>query len=107
MSLITIYYIFSRNVVHLSLKVKSLKFLIRQNLQISMMQWFQPTFDIFEMNDELAISYFIQLENLDRISRTNGPALSLTVINNTPLTSSVGVDPAKKNKTKMWRHYWD
>jgi hypothetical protein len=29
--------------------------------------------DIFEMDYESAISYFIQLENLDKICRTNGP----------------------------------
>ena len=64
--------------------------------------------DIFEMDYESAISYFIRLENLDQIRRTNGPALTLAVDNSTSLTSSVSIGNArKKQKTKMWCHYCD
>jgi hypothetical protein len=37
--------------------------------------------DIFEMNYEEAISYFIRLVNLAEIRRTNGPASALAVDN--------------------------
>ena len=57
--------------------------------------------DIFEMDYEAAILYFIQLENLDKIRRMNGPAPTLAVDNNTSITSRVGVGPVrKKQKTK-------
>jgi hypothetical protein len=62
--------------------------------------------DIFEMDYESAISYFMQLENLDKICCTNGPRAA--VDNNTSLTSSVGVDNVrKKQKSKLWCHYCD
>jgi hypothetical protein len=35
--------------------------------------------DIFEMDYEAAISYFIRLENLDKIQRTNGPAPTVAI----------------------------
>jgi hypothetical protein len=61
--------------------------------------------DIFEMDYESAISYFIRLENLDKIRRTNGPAPT-AVDNNTSITSSVGIgNLRKKQKIKMWCHY--
>jgi hypothetical protein len=41
--------------------------------------------DIFEMNYEEAVSYFICLENLEKIRRTNGPATALGVDNKTLL----------------------
>ena len=64
--------------------------------------------DIFEMDYKSAISYFIRLENLDKIRRTNGPAPTVAVDNNTSFTSSVGNSNArKKQKTKMWCHYCD
>jgi hypothetical protein len=64
--------------------------------------------DIFEMDYEAAISYFIRLENLDKIRRMNGPAPTVAVDNNTSITSRVGVGPArKKQKTNMWCHYCD
>jgi hypothetical protein len=59
--------------------------------------------DIFEMDYESAILYFICLENLD-----NGPAPTVAVDNNTPVTSSVGsVVAKKKQKSKLWCHYCD
>jgi hypothetical protein len=62
--------------------------------------------DIFEMDYESAISYFIRLENLEKICRTNGPAPTVAVGNNTSLTRSVGLGNArKKQKTKMWCHH--
>ena len=64
--------------------------------------------DIFAMDYKLAILYFICLENLDKICRTNGPAPTVAVDNNTSVTSSVGTsNTRKKQKTKMWFHYCD
>jgi hypothetical protein len=64
--------------------------------------------NIFEMDYELAISYFIRLENLDKLRRMNGPAPTVAVENNTSFTSSVGNSNArKKQKTKMWCYYCD
>jgi hypothetical protein len=59
--------------------------------------------DIFEMNYEEAIAYFIRLENLGNICRTNGPAPVLVVDNKKTITSSVGVGKAKMS-SKMWCH---
>ena len=54
----------------------------------------------------LAISYFICLENLDKIRRTHGPAPTLAVDNNTPLNRSVAIgNDRKKQKTKMRCQY--
>jgi hypothetical protein len=62
--------------------------------------------DIFEMDYEAAISYFMQLENLDKIRCTNGPTVA--VDNNIPLLSSVGLVVAKKKqKSKLWCHFCD
>jgi hypothetical protein len=62
--------------------------------------------DIFEMNYEEAIAYFICLENLEKICCTNGPASAVAVDNKKHITSSVGVD--KNNKSSnMWCHYCD
>ena len=64
--------------------------------------------DIFKMDYEAAISYFIRLENLDKIRRMNGPAPTVAVDNNTSITSRVGVGSVrKKQKTNMWCHYCD
>jgi transposase InsO family protein len=64
--------------------------------------------DIFEMDYESAISYFIRLENLDKIRRANGPVPALGVDNNTAVTSSVGNSNARKRqKTSKWCHYCD
>ena len=61
--------------------------------------------DIFEMDYEAAITYFIRRENLDKIRCMNGPAPTVAVDNNTSITSRVGVGPfKKKQKTKMWCH---
>jgi hypothetical protein len=47
--------------------------------------------DIFEMTYEESVSYFKQLENLEKIRRTNGPnPSSLPVDNKKPVTSSAG-----------------
>jgi hypothetical protein len=55
--------------------------------------------DIFEMAYKLAVLYFIRLENLDKTCRTNGPALTVAVDNNTSLTtSSVPIVNARRNK---------
>ena len=51
---------------------------------------------IFEMDYESAISNFIRLENLDKIRRTNGPAPTVAVDNNTSFTSSVGTSNIRK-----------
>ena len=37
--------------------------------------------DIFEIDYEVAVAYFICLENLEKICRTNGPAPTLAVDN--------------------------
>ena len=64
--------------------------------------------DIFEMDYKAAISYFIRLENLDKIRRMNGTSPAVAVDNNTSITSRVGVGTVrKKQKTKMWCHYCD
>ena len=64
--------------------------------------------DIFEMDYEAAISYFIRLENLDKIRHMNGPAPAVAVDNSTSITSRVGVGSVrKKQKTNMWCHYCD
>ena len=97
-----------RNALTLSLRMKSLRSLIRPNLQIGMKRWFRPISTFSKMDYEAAISYFIRLENLDKICRTNGPAPTVAVDNNTSFTSSVGNSNArKKQKTKMWCHYCD
>ena len=63
---------------------------------------------IFEMDFKAAISYFIRLENLDKIRRMNGPAPTVAVDNNTSITSREGVGPArKKQKTNVRCHYCD
>jgi len=59
--------------------------------------------DIFEMNYEEAVAYFIRLENLEKIRRTNGPAVA--VDNKKLITSSVGV--GKNKSSNMWCHYCD
>jgi hypothetical protein len=60
------------------------------------------------MDYESEILYFICLENLVKIRRTNGPAPTVAEDNNTSLTSSVcGGNVKKKQKTKMWCHYCD
>jgi hypothetical protein len=60
------------------------------------------------MDYEAAILYFICLEDLNRICRTNGPAPTVAIDNNSSLTSSVGIsDIRKKQKTKIWSHYCD
>jgi hypothetical protein len=62
--------------------------------------------DIFEMNYEEAIAYFIRLENLEKIRRTNGLASAVAVDNKKLITSSVGV--GKNNKSSnVWCHYCD
>ena len=64
--------------------------------------------DIFEMGYEAATSYFIRLENLDKIRRMNVPASTVAVDNNNSITSRVGVGSVKKkHKTKMWCHCCD
>jgi hypothetical protein len=52
--------------------------------------------DIFEMDYEAAISYFIGLENLDKILHTNGPTVE--VDNNTSLASSIGISTSPIEK---------
>jgi hypothetical protein len=54
--------------------------------------------------DEEAIACFKRLENLEKIRRTNGPALTLPVDNKISVTSSVGVGKTKKPSLKMWCH---
>jgi hypothetical protein len=64
--------------------------------------------DIFEMDYESAILYFIRLENLDKIRHTYGPAPTVAVDNNTSFTNIVGTsNTRKKQKTKIWCHYCD
>jgi hypothetical protein len=60
--------------------------------------------DIFEMNYEEAIAYFLScLENLEKISCTNGPESVVAVDSKKLITSSVGV--GKNNKSSnMWCH---
>jgi hypothetical protein len=62
--------------------------------------------DIFEMNYEEAVSYFICLENLEKIRCTNGPAPALAIENKKLITSRVGVGKTKKT-SNMWCHYCD
>jgi hypothetical protein len=52
--------------------------------------------NIFEMDYEATISYFICLENLDKIQHTYGAAPAEVLDNNLSFTSSVGVGPARK-----------
>jgi hypothetical protein len=63
--------------------------------------------DIFEMNYEEAIAYFLScLENLEKMCCTNGPASVVAVDNKKLITSSIGV--GKNNKSSnMWCHYCD
>ena len=62
--------------------------------------------DIFEMDYEEAVAYFIHLENLEKICHTNGPAPTLVVDNQKTITSRVKVGKFKKS-SKMWCHYCD
>jgi hypothetical protein len=62
--------------------------------------------DIFVMNYEEAVSYFIRLKNLEKIRRTNRPAPVLAIDNKNLITSSLGVGKTKKSP-KMWCHYCD
>jgi hypothetical protein len=65
-----------------------------------------PNIDIFEMPNEEADSYFKSLENLEKISRTNGPnPTSLPVDNKKPVTSSVGKSSKNSNDSNMWCQY--
>jgi hypothetical protein len=54
--------------------------------QVKPPNWYEAmvsaNIDIFEMDYVSAISYFIQLENLDKIRRMNGPAPTVAVDNN-------------------------
>jgi hypothetical protein len=61
--------------------------------------------DILQMDYEAAISYFIQLENLDNIKRTNGHGPTVAVDKYSSVTSRVDMAVGKKNqRTQMWCH---
>jgi hypothetical protein len=63
--------------------------------------------NIFSMTYEESVSYFMRLENLEKIKRTNGVAPTLPVDNKRKVaSSSIGVAIGKKN-SKMWCHYCD
>jgi hypothetical protein len=62
--------------------------------------------DIFQIDYEEAISYFIPLEKLDKIKRTNGQGPAIAVDDNIPVTSRVGIAVCKKKqKIEIWCHY--
>jgi hypothetical protein len=80
--------------------------------QAKLPNWHEATVSakiyIFEMDYESAISYFVRLDNLDKIRRTNGPAPTVAADNNTFLTNSLGIgNVRKKHKTKLWCHCCD
>ena len=60
--------------------------------------------DIFEMSYEESVSYFMHLENLEKIQRTNGPAPTLPVDNKEHVTSSLG---KSRKFSNQWCHYCD
>jgi hypothetical protein len=54
--------------------------------------------DIFQMDYEAAIFYFIRLDNLDKIKHTNGHGPTVAVDSNVPVTRRVGVAVGKKKQ---------
>jgi hypothetical protein len=61
--------------------------------------------DIFEMTYEQSVSYFMRLENLEKIRRINSPnPSSLPVDNKKSLTSRLGKSKNHKG-SNMWCHY--
>jgi hypothetical protein len=64
--------------------------------------------DIFEMNHEESVSYFKQLENLEKIRRNNSPnPSSIPVDNKKYISSSVGKSSKNHKGSNMWCHYCD
>jgi hypothetical protein len=64
--------------------------------------------DIVEMSYEESVSYFMCLENLEKIRCTNGPNLSsLPVDNKKTVTSRVGKSSKNHKGSNMWCHYCD
>jgi hypothetical protein len=66
--------------------------------------------DIFEMSYEESMSYFKRLENLEKISHTNGPnPSSLPVDNKKRVSVTISVVKSSKNHkaSNMWCHYCD
>jgi hypothetical protein len=62
----------------------------------------------FEMSYEESVCYFKRLENLEKISLTNGPnPSSLPVDNQKSVTSSVGKRSKNHKGPNMWCHYCD
>jgi hypothetical protein len=64
--------------------------------------------DIFEMSYEESVTYFKQLEKLEKIRRKNSPnPSSLPVVDKKSATSSES-KPSKNHKgSNMWCHYCD
>jgi hypothetical protein len=64
--------------------------------------------DIFEISYEESVSYFKRLENLEKISHTNGPnPSSIPVDNKKSVISSVGKFFNDLKASNMWCHYCD
>jgi hypothetical protein len=66
--------------------------------------------DIFEMSYEESVSYFMHLENLEEIRRTNGPnPSSLPVDNKKAVSVTSSVDKSSKNHkgSNKWCNYCD
>jgi hypothetical protein len=64
--------------------------------------------DIFKISYEESVSYFMRLENLEKIRHTNGPnPSSLPVDNKKSVTSSVGKSSKNHKGSNMWCHYCD
>jgi hypothetical protein len=66
--------------------------------------------DIFEMSYEESMSYFKRLENLEKISHTNGPNPSLLPVDNkkrVSVTISVGKSSKNHKGSNIWCHYCD
>jgi hypothetical protein len=77
-------------------------------------KWYEATVNaniyIFEMSYEQSLSYFKNLENLEKIRRTNSPNPSSIPVDNkksASVTSSVGKSSKNHEGSNMWCHYCD
>jgi hypothetical protein len=65
--------------------------------------------DVFEFSYEESVSYFMHLENLEKIRHTNGPNPSSQPVNNKKIvsvTSSVCKSSKNHKGSNMWCHYF-
>jgi hypothetical protein len=77
-------------------------------------EWYEAmvnaNIDIFEMSFEESLSYFMHLENLEKIRCTNSPNPSSLPVDNkkaVSVTSSVGKSSKNHKGSNTWCHYCD